>query len=579
MATGIQTGIRTGSAPLPTGKGPAPGGAGGGLGKIMKYFNSMNPKLRIALFAGLAILFIALISMMQVNKMNEAVPLFPTALTQSDVTEVSAKMTELGYHYTVQAGKIYVNPGQKSRIQMQLAYYGLPHRSIITPTNKPADSGGLQPQTDDEKRFMRQQMLEGELIEAIREVEGVADARVKLVLPEQRYFKDDQKPATAAVMLKLQPNARLSPQQIDGIVNLVAYAVPELAPENVAVMDTKGFRLNRTADVGLPGGASGASLPTTQQDMKDAYERALQSKIQSVLDKALGPNKAYVTVNADLDFSQSKIKATKYGGAGNTTGSVKSGGQTEIEKFNTKPGEGGDGAEQYSLPDDIDTDCESAVMQLAVPGDITNSGKGTNAKYVKVKKAEKNLVDETTKETITAPGAIKRLTIGVMVNNLKPEQKAEIAAFVKSAGGIDESRGDSITVSSLPFTEPNIIRDMQDGWASLPPGPRPAAGGMTPGSWSWMIMIFPTMILMGLLAVFLLKQRKVQTEKSRLITASAPGAMTSDISDLLSDKVGRSTTPPATRVNTTEQLERLAKEKPTKVAEMLKSTWLAEKER
>jgi flagellar biosynthesis/type III secretory pathway M-ring protein FliF/YscJ len=95
-----------------------------------------------------------------------------------------------------------------------------------------------------------------------------------------------------------------------------------------------------------------------------------------------------------------------------------------------------------------------------------------------------------------------------------------------------------------------------------------------------MAMLVPTTILLSILTIFLLKQRRVQADRQGLVMTMGPGATTSDISDLLSDKIGRSTaTTQTTRVNNTEQLEKLAKEKPTKVAELLKSTWLSDRER
>ena len=46
---------------------------------------------------------------------------------------------------------------------------------------------------------------------------------------------------------------------------------------------------------------------------------------------------------------------------------------------------------------------------------------------------------------------------------------------------------------------------------------------------------------------------------------------------MTSTKNGTSTLPTETKVNTSETLEKLAKNQPTKVAELLKSTWLVDK--
>ena len=120
-------------------------------------------------------------------------------------------------------------------------------------------------------------MLEGELTETVRQVEGVADAYIKLAIPEQTYFRDDSRPTTATVLVKLEPSAKLTREQIAGIVHLVSFSVPELAPENVKIVDTMGMDL--TAQ--LPQGPDGSQVSGTQQETKLAIEKELTKKVSS----------------------------------------------------------------------------------------------------------------------------------------------------------------------------------------------------------------------------------------------------------------------------------------------------------
>ncbi len=87
-------------------------------------------------------------------------------------------------------------------------------------------------------------------------------------------------------------------------------------------------------------------------------------------------------------------------------------------------------------------------------------------------------------------------------------------------------------------------------------------------------------MLLGLMGLFLLKQHKVQEGQGTIITAAAGGVTSTSITDHFTEKSGKTTAPTtsagATQVNTTDQLEQLVKERPTKVAEMLKSTWLSQ---
>jgi flagellar M-ring protein FliF len=552
MATGIQTGVRTGSAPLPTGTRPGPGG-GSAYGKVIQTFQNLTMKQKIIGGAVIAVIIIAAISYSVYTQRTAFVPLYDQKLSPTDVKSISMKLTEMSLEYSVGEGGtvIMVSPGVRNKAKIQLASYGLPLR----PLNKP-EEGGMTPKTADDKKYERTQMLEGDLTESIRQIEGVADAYVKIVRPEQDYFNDQNKPTTAAVMVRLQPNARLNVSQIKGIVHLVAFSVEGLDPKNVKVVDTKGFILSDNPSIADKDNDPGA-MTSQQQDKKVAFERNLQSKVQGMLDEVLGPNKAKVVVNATLDFSSSEVETFKVGGPSNTTGIVKEKEKVDTEIFTSSPGEKGGGGSQMSFKGS------------------TGGGDGSN--YKKFDKTVIYKADQVKKRTVTPPGRIERITASVMVDNLKPDQVTKLSQVVKDAIGIDESRGDSVTVASLPFNH-QIFDDIRQQMIDRPNRTAATPSPLNSSYLPYITGVFMVVLLIPVLA-FMLRQKRVQTEKSKLILATGPGATASDISDLISDKVGRSTAPPDTKVNTTEQLEKLAKEKPTKVAELLKSTWLAEKER
>ena len=55
-----------------------------------------------------------------------------------------------------------------------------------------------------------QRALQGELARTMNSMSEVLESRVHLVLPEDSLFKEDQKPPSAAVVLKLRPGARMA---------------------------------------------------------------------------------------------------------------------------------------------------------------------------------------------------------------------------------------------------------------------------------------------------------------------------------------------------------------------------------
>ncbi len=555
MATGIQTGMRTGSAPMPTGtRGGAPAGGGSPIQKMMQSLNALSKTQKIIFGSIIGVLLISAIVFAVISKNNEFVPLYETPLTETDVRQISEKLTEFGTKYsTSEGGKdILVAPSERSGIRMRLAQYGLPLRKLSIP-----EQGGLTPQTPKQIDANNLQLLQVDLTESVRQINGVADAYVKVVMPKDDSFSTEKAPSTATVMLKLQPGITLTASQIKGVVHLIAFSVEGLDPKNVKVVDTNGMILSDIPSINDD--QNDPSVLTGQQnDKKIAYEQELQKKVQAMLDSTLGPNKARVAVNATLDFSSKTKESKVVGGVGNTSGEVVVKSKTSTETYTSDPNSGDD---------------SNGAVQMSFKGGSADA----NANYKKVDKTEIKDVNQTIIKVQTPAGTLERLSCSVLVDNLKPNQVAKIQGIVKDAIGIDETRGDSITVESMPFNRQNDeMNDMRAAMAAAPAVTAPANTNM--GSVATVAGAGVIAILLVLAVVYMVRQKNVQTEQSRVLLGSnSINSTTVDISDLTSTKNGTSTLPTETKVNTSETLEKLAKNQPTKVAELLKSTWLVDK--
>ena len=555
MATGIQTGMRTGSAPMPTGtRGGAPAGGGSPIQKMMQSLNALSKTQKIIFGSIIGVLLISAIVFAVISKNNEFVPLYETPLTETDVRQISEKLTEFGTKYsTSEGGKdILVAPSERSGIRRRLAQYGRPLRKLSIP-----EQGGLTPQTPKQIDANNLQLLQVDLTESVRQINGVADAYVKVVMPKDDSFSTEKAPSTATVMLKLQPGITLTASQIKGVVHLIAFSVEGLDPKNVKVVDTNGMILSDIPSINDD--QNDPSVLTGQQnDKKIAYEQELQKKVQAMLDSTLGPNKARVAVNATLDFSSKTKESKVVGGVGNTSGEVVVKSKTSTETYTSDPNSGDD---------------SNGAVQMSFKGGSADA----NANYKKVDKTEIKDVNQTIIKVQTPAGTLERLSCSVLVDNLKPNQVAKIQGIVKDAIGIDETRGDSITVESMPFNRQNDeMNDMRAAMAAAPAVTAPANTNM--GSVATVAGAGVIAILLVLAVVYMVRQKNVQTEQSRVLLGSnSINSTTVDISDLTSTKNGTSTLPTETKVNTSETLEKLAKNQPTKVAELLKSTWLVDK--
>lgn len=555
MATGIQTGMRTGSSPMPTGaRGGAPTGGNSPMQKITQTISAMSPKQKIIGGIAVGLLLVAIISFAMISKSSEYVQLYDTKLTERDVKDIGDRLTQMGIAYKVESGTnaIFVSPASKSSAKMKLYEYGLPRRALKDPSES---AGGLMPVTPKQQDAIAIEKLKVEMTENVRQIQGVADAVVTIVVPKEDYFAQDKKSATASVMILPQPGVQLTTSQVKGICNMLAFSVEGLRPENVMVIDDKGFSLSDKIVWNADDPSVMASEGTGK---KVAYEQELQKKVQGMLDSTLGPNKARVVVNATLDFSTKVRESKVVGGAGNTTGEVVSKGKTITETYTSDPNSGA-------------KDSGVAQMSISMKG-------GDSSNYQKKEEVVMKDHNVTVTKTSTPAGTVQRLSASVMVDNLKADQVANVEKLVKDAIGIDETRGDSVTVVSIPFAHSETtLADMHNTLIANQ-GNTPASQinvkAVTPG-----LAIAAVVIMMMVAMVYVLRQKGVQTDRTKLILSGGNTATSSDISDLVSDKIGRSTLPADTKVNTSEQLEKLAKEKPTKVAELLKSTWLADKER
>ncbi|EHJ48567.1 flagellar M-ring protein FliF [Solidesulfovibrio carbinoliphilus subsp. oakridgensis] len=309
-------------------------------------------------------------------------------------------------------------------------------------------------QTDFVQRINYSRALQGELSRTITEFPQVEKARVHLVLPQKSLFIEEQKKASASVVLTLKRGQKLDAKQLQGIVNLVAMSVEGLTPEHITITDTTGQSLYQPrADGGLDG------LSTTQFEFKNTFEANLENRIEQLLTPIVGPGRALAKANVDLDFSQRTVRKELYDpnvtvvrseqkSEESTSGSaaVDAGGAT------TTPRGGGAAVPNSNFRGDGYSGTESTQK---------SSRQNSTTNY-EINKEEQNVV--------TPVGDLKRQSIAVIVDGTyekvegkntftfvprKAEELERIKQVVARAAGLDPARGDEIQVSSFEFGVPD----------------------------------------------------------------------------------------------------------------------------
>jgi flagellar M-ring protein FliF len=220
----------------------------------------------------------------------------------------------------------------------------------------------------------------------------------------------------------------LDAAQVRAITHLIASSVEGLDAGNVVVVDSAG---NLLADGISTNGESDQSLKDDQRAAELAYAAEVQKRVQSLLDKILGPNRSSVQATVEMDWTQREITSNTYAP---TEVALRS--SQIINESST------DGGTTGGVP--------GATSNLPTPV-ATTTGTGTSA-YQRSEEILNYEVSQTQLHEIITPGKVNRVSVSVMVDNVSDAaQLTAIKSAVEVAAGIDTTRGDQIVVESFAF--------------------------------------------------------------------------------------------------------------------------------
>jgi len=360
-----------------------------------------------------------------------------SGLSQEDAALVVEALKKAGVPYQIDGdgSVIRVPAARLHETRLDLARQGLPKGGTIG--FEIFDGGQLSNlgMTEFMQKVNYQRALEGELARTIAALDPLQAARVHVVLPEPSLFLEEQKEPTASVLVQLKPGRRLEPGQIEAITNLVASSVEGLKPEAVTVVDVAGNVLSSQAQAASL--SPMADMTTTQIELQRMVETETQSRLQRLLDKTLGPDKAAVQVSVTLDWDRLEMSSETYTPANAEAGVVRS--SRVVEEYQGAPGEtigGVPGVDSNSL--------QIPSYQTVISG-TTGAGLKREAVY-------NYEVSKTTQNLVKAPGSIKRMSVALMLDESIPEeQRQSIQDMVAAAAGLDTGRGDTIALAATAF--------------------------------------------------------------------------------------------------------------------------------
>jgi flagellar M-ring protein FliF len=351
-------------------------------------------------------------------------PLFSN-LASTDASAIVDELNAAGVAYELTDGgqTIMVAKDQVYDLRLSMSGKGLPAGQDTGYAL--LDEQGITT-SEFQQQVTYQRALEGELSKTLESLAGVQSAVVHVALPEDEVFVTEEAKPTASVLLDLAPGTTLSGEQIQAVTNLVSSSVQDMDPDQVTVADSSGQVLS------VAGTGATAAAGDARSQVEQDYESRLSASAQKILDSVVGPGRSVVSVRADVDLAQRETTSETYVYEEDTPPISES---TVVEEYvgNGAPVGGVLGPE--NMPD---------AAENAGGGESTYNKESTTAN---------NAVGKTTEVVQGAPGDIRRLTVSVVMDdavagNFNQQQMRDLMV---TAVGLDDARGDDITVASLPF--------------------------------------------------------------------------------------------------------------------------------
>jgi flagellar M-ring protein FliF len=387
-------------------------------------------------------------------------------LGQQDAAQIAQALDTNNIPYKLDAGTITVPADRVHDARLKLAAQGLPEGDGGFAVMSKEPGFGVS-QFMEGARY--QHALETELARTISNLQPVEGARVHLALPRQSAFVRDRRAPSASVFLQMKPGRRLESEQVTAIVNLVASSIPELEADQVTVVDQQGRLLS------APESNDEMAAREKQLEIARGLEERYTQRVEALLAPLVGPGRVRAQVVADVELSTTEEAREQYRPESQVVRSE----QTAEETSRNGAGPQGVPGALTNQPPTPGTALPPGVAapnaQAAANPEQTvapNSPPDNTSKQ-----ATRNYeIDRTVAYTKQPAGRLKRLTVAVLVDNLRsvdeegnvtetpltPEQLENMTKLVKDAVGFDQARGDSVNVVNASFKGELKPEDIQE---------------------------------------------------------------------------------------------------------------------
>lgn len=400
------------------------------LTKIISILKNLDKRKKIAICIGIVAIVASIALGVNYKNKNKYAVLY-SGLEATDSANVIKSLESSGVDTKIEGDVIYVPKEQVDKLRIELA-------SSITNGSKGfelMDEGSNLSMTDEEFQIKKTRMIQGEIEKTIKTFPQVEDARVHITQGKESVFSKESTEGKAAVYVSLKVGQELDRNQIKSIMSLVSASTTNIPKKNVEVIDQK-MNLLSEGIYDEKGNSIDNVEATSSRNSEKQLSNELQKSTLDMLEGIFGKDKVKVTVNAELDYDTVEKNELVI----NPDKVIKSENRTQNSSLN-----------ENSAGSPVDNN-------------MSNNASSDNDKSSSSEEKIEYELGKTETRTISNGGKIKKLTAAVAINGtVSDDVMANVEKMVSSALGIDNERGDQLTVVAMPFnTDGQNIFDNSD---------------------------------------------------------------------------------------------------------------------
>lgn len=276
------------------------------LNRIQEFLKKLTTVQKLIIGGVVAAVIVAVVVVSGMSTQSTYSMLFRKPLSPEDYARVTKKLDEMGYSFSTKDDQfVLVKDEEEAKtIRMKLGQEG------IIPSNvKGFELFDIQSftTTDFERNVNLQRAIIGEMTRHLKALDDIEDVSIQISFPKERLYSDYQAPIEASVIITPSPFTDLkdNKKKVQGLINLVAFGIPELKKENIVIVDDKG---NVLSDILTASADDEVKLAQLQLQIKAKEKAKIINDIRTAFAKAIPEQRLAISADIELDWTKESIK-------------------------------------------------------------------------------------------------------------------------------------------------------------------------------------------------------------------------------------------------------------------------------